>query len=101
MGMFDYVKYKDKIYQTKDTEDQGLILYEILDATLWKEESQYELSATSNSPSLKKVSSELIPQTDMDGAITFYDDHDCFTALFSEGKMLNIVQHNSTESSRD
>jgi len=101
MGMFDYIKYQDRVYQTKDTEDQGLSFYEIRGDELWKEESTFERNDSSSFPILKKVSSEFKFQTDMDGAIMFYDDTDCFTALFSGGKLLNIVQHGTTESSRD
>lgn len=38
MGMFDYIRYKGKTYQTKDTPNQWLDTYEIRDdGTLWVE----------------------------------------------------------------
>ena len=43
MGMFDYIRYKEKTYQTKDTPNQWLDTYEIRDdGTLWVEKYDSE-----------------------------------------------------------
>lgn len=43
MGMFDYIRYKENTYQTKDTPRQLMDIYEIReDGTLWFENYESE-----------------------------------------------------------
>lgn len=50
MGMFDNIRYKDKLYQTKDTPNQFMDDYEIRsDGTLWVEKYETDWVETPDS----------------------------------------------------
>jgi len=103
MGMFDYIKYGDKEYQTKDTPTQMLDNYEIRGDELWYKDTQYEWTEEEDSlfgGYLKEVSHEWKFLSDFDGVIKFYKyernaegkyycEEEC-KAVFADGKMVKI-----------
>ena len=46
MGMFDYVNFEGKQYQTKDTPQQSMDTYEIRGDELWWRKVEYDLTMT-------------------------------------------------------
>jgi len=74
MGMFDYIKYGDKKYQTKDTPAQMLEEYEIRADELWYKDTKYEWTEEEDSlfdGYLKEVSNEWKFLSDLDRVIKF------------------------------
>jgi hypothetical protein len=101
MGMFDYIKYEGREYQTKDTPAQALEYYEIRNDELWYEDHDLEFI---DEPGMlfggyyKKVNVQWKFLSDFDGAVRFYrmdDDNDNiwieYKALFMDGKIVKIV----------
>ena len=105
MGMFDYIKYGDKKYQTKDTPAQMLEEYEIRADELWYKDTKYEWTEEEDSlfgGYLKEVSHEWRFLSDFDGVIKFYKyernaegkyycEEEC-KAVFADGKMVKIAE---------
>jgi len=95
MGMFDYISYNGKTYQTKDTPMQTLAEYEIRGHELWYNNVEYEWVENSDDlfgGHLNPISSEWERETDFEGAIRFYDEEADYLALFWEGEMIRIKQ---------
>ena len=105
MGMFDYIKYGDKKYQTKDTPAQMLEEYEIRADELWHRDTQYEWTEEEDSifgGYLKEIGHEWKFLSDFDGVVRFYRherDSDgkyyCeaeYKAVFADGKMVKIAE---------
>ena len=106
MGMFDYIVYKDEVYQTKDTPAQGLDKYKIeQDHTsgawlLWYEEYDSEWIDDDEhflGGYIKQSNHRWQFCADFDGDIRFYRDADDnrqtwieYKALFMDGRMLKI-----------
>jgi hypothetical protein len=106
MGMFDYIVYRDEVYQTKDTPSQMLDKYEIKqDQTsghfyLWHEE--YESDWVDDEDRfaggyMKQYNHRWVACKDFDGEIRFYrtadDNHQTwieYKSLFMDGRMLKI-----------
>jgi hypothetical protein len=103
MGMFDYVHYQGREYQSKDTPEQGLDNYRIeQDAEsgewyLWYED--YDASWEENDGlfggSIKRSNLRWVRCDDFDGLIRFYhyrteEDQEEYKALFMDGRMLKI-----------
>lgn len=99
MGMFDYLIYQKKQYQTKNTPSQALEYYKLKDdGTLWHE--NYDATWVEDSTSLfgggiarSNIRDEFCE--DFTGIIRFYrsignDDWEEFEAIFSKGKMNEI-----------
>lgn len=117
MGMFDYLRCKyplplaganDLAYQTKDTQEQWLDMYEIReDGTLWHETYETEDRSDPNAEgllalvgSMTRVNKQWEPCA-MTGEIRFYtytDDKDLdgswveFSAYMVNGKLHTLVQ---------
>ena len=95
MGMFDYIQYNGKQYQTKDTSTQFFAIYEIRGDELWYKNVTHQWVDDDESlfgGYLEAISSEWERVTDFDGSIRFYDDSEEYLALFWEGKMIRIKQ---------
>jgi hypothetical protein len=95
MGMFDYIRYEGKTYQTKDTSAQFMAEYEIRGDELWFNDVEHKWIEDSDKlfgGHLEPISSEWKRIKDFDGEIRFYDDKVDFLALFWEGKMIRIKQ---------
>jgi len=95
MGMFDYIQYEGKTYQTKDTPAQFMAEYEIYNKELWFNDVEHKWIEDSDKlfgGHLEPISSEWKRIKDFDGEIRFYDDKVDFLALFWEGKMIRIKQ---------
>ena len=93
MGMFDYIRYDGKEYQTKDTPAQFMAEYEIRDDELWFNNVEHKWVENADDlfrGHLERVSSEWEHLTDFDGSILFYDTEVDYIALFWEGKMIRI-----------
>ena len=93
MGMFDYIRYNGKTYQTKDTPAQFLAEYEIRDDELWYNNVVHKWIDDSDSlfgGHLEPISSEWEHVEDFDGTIEFGDLEEDYMALFWEGKMIRI-----------
>lgn len=102
MGMFDYIKYKDDQYQTKDTPVQALDQYEIRDdGTLWYED--YESNWLEDNQSMfggyiEKKNKKWVLQEKFTGEIRFYrstkDKKEWieYSAYFVNGKALHIQE---------
>ena len=93
MGMFDDIKYQGKWYQTKDTPMQILESYEIKDNKLWFKHVEREWVDDETAflgGYLKSISENWEPVPDFEGCIEFYDDVDCYRALFWEGEMIKF-----------
>lgn len=106
MGMFDYIRYEGKEYQTKDTPNQSLDTYKIeVDQEsghqfLWVEE--YDLEWVDDPGMMfgghfKQINNHWTHCNDFDGAIRFYrqDEEDKkkwieYKVLFMNGKMIKI-----------
>lgn len=95
MGMFDYIKYNDKTYQTKDTPAQFMEHYEIRGDELWYERVKREWVDDDShflGGYLNKISSEWHFLDTFTGGICFYDyPKEEYHALFQNGKMVAIV----------
>jgi len=104
MGMFDYLRYEDKQYQTKDTPQQCIDTYEIRGNELWWRKVEYEWVEEKDwifSGHLNEVSHEWLFCDRFDGVIDFYrEDKDNggweknawieYHALFNNGKMIKL-----------
>lgn len=93
MGMFDYIRYNGKTYQTKDTRSQFLAEYEIRGDELWYNHVELEWVEDNDAlfgGGLEPISSNWERVEDFDGAIWFYDDESEYLALFWEGKMIRF-----------
>jgi hypothetical protein len=103
MGMFDYLHYRGREYQTKDTPAQMLDNYKIeQDQTsghwyLWREE--YDVAWTKDEGlfggSIVRSNERWVQCSDFDGEIRFYyyrseQDQEEYRALFMDGQMLKI-----------
>ena len=103
MGMFDYLHYRGREYQTKDTPTQMLDNYKIEQDQdsghwyLWHEE--YDAAWTENEGlfggSLVRSNERWVQCADFDGEIRFYhyrseQDQEEYRALFMDGQMLKI-----------
>ena len=105
MGMFDYITYGGKEYQTKDTPAQMLEYYEIRGNELWYKDTQYEWTEEEDSlfgGYLKEVSHEWKFMSDFDGVVKFYKyerdsegKYYCeseYKAVFADGKMVKLAE---------
>jgi len=105
MGMFDYITYGDKEYQTKDTPAQMLDNYEIRGDELWHRDTQYEWTEEEDSifgGYLKEIGHEWKFLSDFDGVVRFYrherdteGKYYCeaeYKAVFADGKMVKIAE---------
>lgn len=97
MGMFDYIKYQEKEYQTKDTPQQTMDTYEIRGDELWWKKTEYEWETNDSlfGGGLKEVSSEWVLCKDYNGIILFYrstsgDSWEEYKALFMDGKLIKM-----------
>jgi len=93
MGMFDYVYYQGKTYQTKDTPTQLLDEYEIRGAELWYNNVKEEWVESSDDlfgGHLEPISSEWERVTDFDGAIKLLGDDKDYIAVFWKSRMIGI-----------
>lgn len=104
MGMFDYVNFEGKQYQTKDTPQQSMDTYEIRGDELWWRKVEYEWVEEKDwifSGRLNEVSHEWLFCDRFDGVIDFYrEDKDNggweknawveYHALFNNGKMIKL-----------
>jgi hypothetical protein len=93
MGVFDTIYYEGKEYQTKDTPMQCLDLYEIRGNELWTKIVEREWVDDETAflgGYLKPISENWEPVPDFEGCIEFYDDIDCYRALFWEGEMIKL-----------
>jgi hypothetical protein len=102
--MFDYIIYKDKHYQTRDTPEQGLETYEIRGGELWYREVQREWEddeETFFGGYFREVSHEWKFCDKFDGLVRFYREdkengghkNDAwieFSALFMNGKVIKF-----------
>jgi hypothetical protein len=103
MGMFDYLNFEGKQYQTKDTPRQTMEDYEIRGNELWWRKCEYEWEDNDSlfGGYLKEVSHEWIFCNFFDGVIVFYredkenggweknawEEH---KALFMDGKIIKM-----------
>lgn len=95
MGMFDYIRYNGKTYQTKDTPHQRMSEYEIRGKELWFNNVEHAWVDDEDSflgGHLVSKRDEWFRLQDFDGAIRFYDDETEYLALFWEGKMIKYKQ---------
>lgn len=93
MGMFDYIRYNGKTYQTKDTPDQFMGEYEIRGDELWFNNVMYTWVDDDGAlfgGRLEPISSEWERQENFDGTIEFGDLEEDYIALFWEGRMIRI-----------
>lgn len=100
MGMFDYITYKGREFQTRDTPAQLLDRYEIRDdGTLWHE--NYDCKWVEDKDALfggylDQYNKRWEQVTDFKGEIVFYDYNvnrrilDEYSAYFVNGKMENF-----------
>lgn len=74
MGMFDYINYNGKLYQTKDTPEQCLELYEIRKDELWfKKVDRDWMQDVKDGRRIKEVFWDWVFREDISGDIHFYD----------------------------
>ena len=76
MGMFDYLHFEGKAYQTKDTPSQCLDDYEIRGDQLWYRDVEHEWIEDEDAffgGYLKEVSYKWVFEESFDGVIDFYD----------------------------
>jgi len=95
MGMFDYIRYEGKTYQTKDTPCQFMAEYEIRGDELWYNHVVHKWVDDDKAlfgGHLEPISSEWEHVEDFDGTIQFGDLEEDYMALFWEGKMIRIKQ---------
>jgi len=103
MGMFDYINYGGKEYQTKDTPAQMLENYEIRGNELWYKDTQYEWTEDDSifGGYLQEVSHKWKFMSDFDGVVKFYKyerdtegkyycEEEC-KAVFADGIMVKIA----------
>lgn len=104
MGMFDYVNFEGKQYQTKDTPQQCIDTYEIRGDELWWRKVEYEWVEEKDwifSGHLNEVSHEWLFCDRFDGVIDFYREDKNnggweknawieYHALFNNGKMIKL-----------
>lgn len=104
MGMFDYVNFEGKQYQTKDTPEQTMDTFEIRGDELWWRKVEYEWFEDKDSMFggyLKEISHEWLFCEKFDGVIDFYrQDSDNggwekdawieYHSLFNNGKMIKL-----------
>lgn len=104
MGMFDYLNFEGKEYQTKDTPQQGMDLYEIRGDELWWKKCQYEWEESDGAlfgGYLREVSHEWLFCHKFDGLIRFYRSDkenggyeanawEEWEALFMDGKIIKL-----------
>jgi hypothetical protein len=103
MGMFDYVTFEGKQYQTKDTPQQTLDDYEIRGDELWWRKCEYEWEENGSrfGGYMKETSHEWLFCVDFDGLILFYREdkenggHKAdkwveYKALFMNGKIIKL-----------
>lgn len=103
MGMFDYLHYRDREYQTKDTPAQMLDNYKIEQDPksghwyLWREEydAVWEENEGLFGGTLKRYNLHWVRFDEFDGLIRFYyyrteEDQEEYQALFMDGQMLKI-----------
>jgi hypothetical protein len=80
MGMFDYILYDGKTYQSKDTPGQSLMNYKIdSDGNLWVEEFDSEWCDDESSMFggwLKRINLRWERVKDFDGQLVFYRNVD-------------------------
>lgn len=102
--MFDYLRFEDKQYQTKDTPEQTMDTYEIRGDELWWRKVEYEWFEDEDSMFggyLKEISHEWLFCEKFDGVIDFYrQDADNggwekdawieYHSLFNNGKMIKL-----------
>ena len=95
MGMFDYIHYNGKTYQTKGTPAQFLAEYEIRGDELWYKmvESKWVNDEdTLFGGYLEEISHEWLPVHDFDGSLTLRGEDEDYVALFWEGRLIRIKQ---------
>jgi len=113
MGMFDYIKFRDKVYQTKDTSMQTMETYELRDDGLWYKDVEREwvdkdISEAKAEESwilslgyFREVSHKWVKLEDYDGLIIFYDYRrnkdgsmyeEEWKVLLMDGKILKLEQ---------
>lgn len=99
MGMFDYVTYGDRTYQTKSLHNE-MANYQIEDGVLLKEQAKYEWRESGSifGGMLEKVSSQWVPQHQYSGQIEFYRHLDKTYKVWEEliafvidGKIVKVV----------
>jgi hypothetical protein len=104
MGMFDYIHFEGKEYQTKDTPEQYMATYEIRGDELWSKEVEYEWVEDENAlfgGYVNEISHEWSFRKDFDGKIIFYrEDMENggyknnawieYQALFMDGKIIKM-----------
>jgi hypothetical protein len=103
MGMFDYMHYRGREYQTKDTPAQSLDNYKIEQDQdsghwyLWHEEYDAEWIDGDGlfGGVIKQSNQRWVQCDDFDGLIRFYyyrneQDQEEYQALFMDGQMLKI-----------
>jgi hypothetical protein len=100
MGMFDYIVFNGKTYQTKDTPSQSIATYGIRDNELWFKDIVYEWNDDGEFGGyLEEVSHIWEFLGDFSGNICFYDyfkDKDgvyvseTWNALCMDGKILKL-----------
>jgi len=99
MGMFDTIRYKNHEYQTKDTPEQGLELYEIRGDELWYKQVEREWVKDGDAlfgGYLTEISHEWKFCDKFDGLIRFYrSENDLwieYKALFMDGKIIKLEE---------
>jgi hypothetical protein len=103
--MFDYINYQGHEYQTKDTPDQFMSLYEIRGDELWlkKVESEWVNDDSIFGGYLQEVSHKWVFCDYFDGEIRFYREDDDnggykndawieYRALFMDGKIIKLTE---------
>lgn len=104
MGMFDYVEYRGKQYQSKDTPAQMCDNYKIEQDQdsgqwlLWHEEYDSDWCQEDGQlfgGTLQQSNHRWVHCADFDGAIRFYwyrsdEDQEEYKSLFMDGRMLKI-----------
>lgn len=103
MGMFDYLHYRGREYQTKDTPSQMLDNYRIEQDPesghwyLWYEkyDAEWEEGEGLFGGSIKQSNHHWVRFNEFDGEIRFYyykseEDQEEYRALFMDGQMLKI-----------
>jgi len=95
MGMFDYINYGGRVYQTKDTPAQFLADYEIRGDELWFKNVEHKWVEDEDSlfgGYLEQISHEWERVVEFDGDITLRGDENDYVAVFWEGRMVGIRQ---------
>lgn len=79
MGMFDYVLWNGDVYQTKDTPNQFMDHYHIIDGKLYEETYRIEDRSDPSKPGLEGLAGILTKvdvktvESNFTGSINFYD----------------------------